>query len=478
MRKTVGNRQPASESAWRQRYSERHKLERITQFPRGVRAPKRVRIYARREHFLLQWWEPREKRTFSERVDDDLIAAIFKAREIDDRLVNVKSSGRKQRMSHPLAIEGFLADLERRADAGEIDVATVKRYQSALVRHYAPFVDQSDIQRRYPYLADADRDFQRSFATFLQNRPIHPNGHANSKPRTMKSQQYVLDVVRALYLWAMDSERGALLPEGFVNPFADRIRKSQTVAFDPMRELDISHAMAIDLVQACDPFQLSLFAPLLLFGLRPGELGWLLAPNIRDGWLKVACVVELEYVTKGRRDKQFPIPTTVGQIWKPLEQRTGFLYRQRGIECGDGNPPLVQASLADLVESFEVRRRQAEDRSALGLRKVRDDLMKDAGQLQYQHVKLEFDKLAKELKWPKSATLKDLRHLFSTALESAGVPEFHRRYLMGQSFGNAPIVAYTHILKESLSEHFQRALDTTLGDISEAIAHKIKDLAA
>jgi len=471
-------RQQQGASTWRRKYGQRHKLCRVTQFPAGVREPKRVRIYSRQEHFVLQWWEPGEKRTLSERVDDDLIAAIYKAREIDDRLASVKSSGRKKRIRHVMAVAGFLKNLENRADAGEIDVATVSRYTSSLTRHYIPFTEQPEIQRQYPHLGSANREFRQAFAAFLNNRSISPNGHTNATPRVMKSQRYVLDVARALYQWAIDAGKGALLPEGFTNPFADRPRQSTSVAFNPMRQLDINEAMAIDLVGACNVFQLSLFAPLLLFGLRPGELGWLLTSHISDGWVKVACIPELDYVTKGRRDKQFPVPAILAKIWQPMLQRPGLLYRRLAAENGETRPVLANASLAELVESFEERRRHESSNSAAARRNIRDGLMKEAGQLRYQHIKLQFTKLATQLGWPPAATIKDLRHLFSTSLENAGVPEFHRRYLMGQSFGKAPIVAYTHILKESLKEHFKRALNTSLSGIVQAIVRRFDDLSA
>ncbi|MCE9562079.1 MAG: hypothetical protein K8U57_08495 [Planctomycetes bacterium] len=61
-----------------------------------------------------------------------------------------------------------------------------------------------------------------------------------------------------------------------------------------------------------------------------------------------------------------------------------------------------------------------------------------------------------ELGWPPSATLKDLRHLFATTLNNAGVPDGYRRYLMGHSPGKAAILAYTHL--DQLRRHYSTAI--------------------
>ena len=80
---TMGGATGVSGGTWSQRYGERHRLVRLTQFPLGIRPPKRVRIYFRHDHHLLQWWDRTAKQNLSERVDGDLVAAI--ARGAADR---------------------------------------------------------------------------------------------------------------------------------------------------------------------------------------------------------------------------------------------------------------------------------------------------------------------------------------------------------------------------------------------------------
>lgn len=115
---------------------------------------------------------------------------------------------------------------------------------------------------------------------------------------------------------------------------------------------------------------------------------------------------------------------------------------------------------------------------AVQRRLARDRLMMDAGQLSYDHIEHEFQHLARRLAWPAAATLKDFRHLFSTCLESAGMPEYYRRYLMGHAFGNAPIVTYTHLAENQIEVHYQRVLETELAPVVEAINRRAADIAA
>jgi integrase len=235
--------------------------------------------------------------------------------------------------------------------------------------------------------------------------------------------------------------------------------------------------MIVDLIQICDPFRLAIFAPLALYGMRPGELGWLFREHVENGWLHVRCIPELDYFTKGRRDKGFPIVDCL----RPLLSVTkndgkGLVFVNRRVATHKAQVPLYGESLAGLVEEYR-RRCSAEAKiNASRRREIRNALMKDAGQLTYDHIQSQFKKLSSVLEWPAQATLKDFRHLCSSCLEDAGVPEYYRRYLMGQSFGRAPIVTYTHISQDQVKRHYMSAVDTELAPIVAAVERRSKQL--
>ncbi len=298
---------PTRRGTWAERYGERHRLRRITEFPGGVAPPKKARIYARSGHFLVQWWDPAAKGNLCERVNGDLVDALSVARDVDRRLEDLRTSGRgRRRLKHRELVDRFAADLRRRADAGEIAAATVDRYISALA-HYVACTEIAVIRKSYRYAVNVDRQFALSFAAFLENRAVAPNGHANSTKRTMRGQGFVLDAMRSLFEWAADPQRGNCMPQGFVNPFRRSALNRRQPAADQTGDPDISAPMAVDFMKACDEYQLRLFGPMLLNGLRASEPVFLFREHIADDWVTVGCIPELVYSTKGLRNKRVPL---------------------------------------------------------------------------------------------------------------------------------------------------------------------------
>ena len=140
---------PATAS-WSQRYGQRHRLVHVTDFPSGVAPPKKVRLYHRLDHYVLQWWDPAARRNLSDRVDGDIVSAIARARQIEERLAHFRSAGQgKRRLTHDDVTTRFLADLQRRADAGAVDSGAVRRYTSALT-HYRVFCTRPEIRKAFP----------------------------------------------------------------------------------------------------------------------------------------------------------------------------------------------------------------------------------------------------------------------------------------------------------------------------------------
>jgi hypothetical protein len=286
----------------------------------------------------------------------------------------------------------------------------------------------------------------------------------------------VLDTVRAMLEWAADPQRGGLLPDGFRNPFRGAGERRALLAGDPLAEPDVTLAMALDFVDACDLYQLRLLAPLLLFGLRAAEPCFLFVEYLDDSWLRVPCNDELAYRTKGRRDKRFPLPGELRPLWQALAggRSHGLLYERRAVAQGKEKAPWRGASLADLVGEFRRRLGAGRPGSAAGRLRLRDGLLREAGGIGYDHVEGECGGLARRLGWPRQATLKDFRHLFCTMLASASMPEAYRRSLMGHAPGQAAIVAYTHLT--DLPRHYRQALLREWTPLTEAVLARLDAL--
>ena len=371
-------------------------------------------------HFVLQWWDKAAKRNLSERIDGDLVAAITRARQIDERLENFHSSGGGIRKApHTLLVEQFQADLHHRADAGEIDPRTAQRYEAAL-RHYLGFVEQPSISRQFPYIGAVDREFALDLMAHLRRAQVRPNGHPHGQSLPMRRPDYVFDVVRAMYEWAADPQRGKLISEGFHNPFVRRGRSTSAVATVPLGEPDITIDMAVNFLTACDAYQLRLFGPFAIYGMRASEPCMLLREQLGDNWLDVPCLPELCYFTKGRRAKRLPIIPTLGNLLRSgtVGSSSGLLYLRRGVTTGAKSAPLAGASYKTLGTEFQRRCDVAAVRTIADRYRARDQLLRDAGGITYDHIVGEFSGITRRLDWPASATIKDFRHI--------------RRYVLGK----------------------------------------------
>ena len=179
----------------------------------------------------------------------------------------------------------------------------------------------------------------------------------------------------------------------------------------------------------------------------PSEPCLLFREHFHGGWLDVPCLPDLDYYTKGRREKRLPIIPGLDALLQPGTQSppAGLLYLRRGVVADTATAVLAGTSLKTLVKEFQRRCAAAGIRTAADRRRVRDQLLYEAGGIKYDHIATEFAKVARVLKWPQAATVKDFRHLAATCLENAGMPEHYRKFLLGQSPGRAAIVTYTHL---------------------------------
>jgi integrase len=276
-----------------------------------------------------------------------------------------------------------------------------------------------------------------------------------------------------MYNWATDHARGNLLSDGFRNPFEKRAKLRREVSRDPFGEPDISTDMAVDFIQACDSYQLPLFAMIILYGLRAAEPRFLFREHLDQQWLKVVCIPEIDYLTKGQRDKRFPLVPSLKRLIVNPKEREGLIFTRRRDKCNTSSP-MFGASLQECIDEFRRCCRGLGATTALQRQTAREQILSKAGALNYDQIEHEFKNIASSLQWPKSATMKDFRHLFSTSLENAGVPVFYRRYLMGQSPGNSPIVTYTHL--NELDQQYGRALQSQLKPIIDAITQRSVEL--
>ncbi|WP_197996801.1 tyrosine-type recombinase/integrase [Gimesia chilikensis] len=267
------------------------------------------------------------------------------------------------------------------------------------------------------------------------------------------------------------------MPSGFRNPFQGKFRQTESVAPDLFGEPDITVPMAVEFLKTCDSYQLQLFALLIFYGLRASEPCFLFRDNLTsDGWLKVVCLPQISYRTKGRRDKRLPLLEPIRILFEkqPRHTEAGLLLHRRSVWEGIEKSPLVSYSLDEITKEYTRRCRKSTNLSAEQGIQIRDQLLQEAGGLKYDHIENEFHRLADQLSWPAEATLKDFRHLFSTAMMNAGMPEYYRKYLMGHAVSKSAISTYTHL--DQLREHYLEAAQRQFLPLIEVFTRRSNEL--
>ena len=142
-----------------------------------------------------------------------------------------------------------------------------------------------------------------------------------------------------MFEWAADPDRGHLMPAGFRNPFLAHAPDRRSPAGDPLGEPDITMPMATRFLEACDAYQLALFVPLVVFGLRALEPAFLFTEHVEDGWLRVPCLADLRYETKGRRDKRFPLVGCLAELYGArIAAGRRALFHRRAVAEGRERP--------------------------------------------------------------------------------------------------------------------------------------------
>lgn len=464
-----------SAGSWSARYGEKHRMVRVPA-PAGIDPLEKVRLYRRGPRkWLAQWWDPKAKKNLSESLQGDVIDAFVMAREIDNRLVSTKRSGRVSgKVTHADLVAAYKEDLKRRADADRVSAATLRRYDSGLIP-YEQYVQQPTVARKYRHAVSIDREFALGFEAFLKNQLVHANGRLGSKRRPRKDGRFERERAAALIAWAADPDRGNLLPDSFRNPFHRKGDHARCVVADPATQPDITIPMATEFFDACDDWQLRLFAPLLLCNLRAAEPVYLFHEDLEREFLHVRCKPQIGYLTKGRRDKRIPLIEPVKSLLNDSGHQGGLIYLRRKVCDGTEIAKLMGVPVNRLAQHYQLRCQRA-SADAAARERIRDELLHEAGALNYDQIEGEFSKLAKSLQWPKVATLKDLRHLFLTSMNNAGMSDSYRQYFAAQAQTQAAVSRYTHL--DALREQYLPAVCKEFAPVLEVLERRTRGLKA
>ncbi len=396
----------------------------------------RVTLYSRGKTWCLRYFENGRRRQV--RVGPDKNAARQLAAQVNAQL---EVGAPAATSFEPIGIPELRTRwLEHHEHVLRSSVSTIDRYRSAS-EHLLRFI--RDVQP-IKHVSQFRETHAEACVRYLRELKVAPNGHAHTAKRHLKDKgiKFVLEVCRTLFSFALKRRH---LPPYSENPFT-------TIQID---RIPIEDAKPITLftaeqecqfLEACDDWQLPIFATLMYTGMRPGELTHLLLSenvNLGEGWVHVRNKPELGWQVKTRNERQIPLIPELVEIlrFRFRDRCTGPLFQRRRSDVGEG---CAMAKLASAPLRAELERRNAlqnveskrVDRAQQ--RRLAKRLWVEMGFLREDRLRGEFMKLTAAIELPQVTAPKSLRHMFATRLQETNVDPLIRNQLMGHiPFGDA-----------------------------------------
>lgn len=404
---------PSSKREWRRR------IGRVTAYQRGQR----------------YWIYYRQGRQIRQPVGTDRDEALAMAAKINAQLAEGAPTALAfQPINVDLLIDKWLDHHEQ---IRRSSVATVSRYRTA-VTHLRNYVQSSRGGLRAHRF---DVSMAEGFVRYLRTSRVSPNGHKNAKKRAMRDKGvvFVLEACRALFNFARNQRH---LPAYAPNPFSGlSIDRMPIEDAKPIRPLTTEQEVAF--FKACDEWQFRVFFLLAFTGLRVGELVHLLIDNdvrLEENLIRITNKPRLYWQVKTRNLRDVPLLPEVAQALRDCigDRKAGPVIQQRRYAMGKAAPPLARRSMVELEE--EARRRveahqskQEEAVSRMQLARIGRTVWSDAGATKETKIRNEFMRITQRIGLGHLTCPKDLRHLFATSLQAAGVDAMIRRDIMGHT---------------------------------------------
>jgi integrase len=359
-------------------------------------------------------------------------------------------------------------------DVRRSSLATVRRYRTA-IQHLANFVQTNCGAIR------ADRfssTMAEDFVRHLRTTKVAPNGHANARKRTIRDKGivFILGTCRALFSFAREQRH---LPAYAANPFSKLgIERMPIEDAKPIRPLTSEQEVVF--FRACDGWQFPVFFVLAFTGLRVGELAHLLIDNdlrLDDDVIRVTNKPRLGWQVKTRNLREVPLLPEVSQVLRACiaGRSAGPVFLRRRFADGATLPLLAGRTMVELEQEM-ARRTEAvqDDRAArptrLELARIGRSVWRDAGAVKETIIRNEFMRVTKRMGLEHLTSPKDLRHLFATSLQVAGVDPMVRRDVMGHTTLEMTS-HYTHT-QSSTRHHEVSRLAAVRGDALRLAEHR------
>jgi integrase len=334
-------------------------------------------------------------------------------------------------------------------------VGTVRRYRAA-TQHLDTFAAQ---QPRPPAAHEVRPD---AFATYLRRIEVAPNGHRNSRKRTLRDKgvQFILETCRAMYNFAVKRRH---LPPHVGNPFLelplDRLKIEDA---KPIFVFDAAAELAF--LKAASGWAFPLHFTLAKTGLRVGELTHLLIEelDLEGGWLHVRNKTELGWRVKTGNERSVPLLAEVVAVlrWVIGDRKAGPVFLREKLV---GHTPPLGGDRLELERVCRARQQAAaQPLSRVAAQRIARRVWREAGAVKADAVRNSFVRVMKRVGHPEATCPKSWRHSFATLLQDANVDPLIRQQTLGhrptEKTGLGMTGNYTHTRPETQREQIEQAL--------------------
>jgi integrase len=402
-----------------------------------------VTIYKRGSTYYLYYREGGVSRR--QKIDGNLAVARATASKVAASLADGRPSPIGFRRTTPTQmVSGFLDYI---TDVQKLALRTQDRYRAALER----FLDFA----RAAEVATVDAVDERTveeFVKWLRGQMRARNGSPKGKRDVYKTGgiKFILSTCRTACNWA---GRRRMMPPYAANPFTsfpiDKLRDrdegcKEARVFSPTQERAF--------FAACSGWQRPIFLTLATYGLRVGELTHLLIEDVdfESGSIKIRSKPEMFWRVKSGRRRELPLVPGIRELLERLigDRKAGFIFLNKDYATGKArpitafaSPKAFQAHLQRIVVELVAKRPDATERDK---RRAVTAFCRAMGQVPEKRGRGEFMKLTQEIGCPEFTRAHDLRHLFSSRAQEAGMNPLIVQELLGHASLDMTR-RYTHI---------------------------------
>lgn len=413
----------------------------------------KVTIYQRGKTYFLYYRDGGISQR--RKIDGNLAVARNTAHKIITSLAEGKPSPiAYNRTSPEKLVDGFL---DATANVQSLSLRTQDRYRAAMQR-FKDFATDAKIR----VIDSVQEATVEDFVKWLRGQKRTRNGATKGKKEAYKTGgiKFILSTCRTAFNWAA---RHRMLPPFSENPFIrfpiDKLRDpsqptERKEIFTPVQEQKF--------FATCSTWQHSLFSILASYGLRVGELTHLLIDDLdfQKDVLEVRSKPWLFWNVKTRRERSLPLTAATKAILQSLigNRKTGFVFlneRFAGkakLAHAFQNSRAFQAQAEKVVADLLIANPEATQRDQ---KKAVVAFCRSMGQIPEKRVRDEFMAVTTEIGCPEFTRVHDLRHVFSSRAQEAGMNPI----LVQEMLGHATLDMtrrYTHLGMDTKREALKK----------------------